>query len=323
MRLVTYTSPATGQPKPGVWNDGHVYGGSGTDLIDVIAGGHAATAAWAQATLARPTENVAADSAGPLAPIPVPPSIRDFMAFEEHVVTSMAAIGRQIDPVWYEAPVFYFSNPAAVLPADADVEISPGTSAFDYEIEIAAIIGLPGRNIPVSEASQHIAGYTILVDWSARDLQEIEMRSGLGPAKGKDSATTLGPNLVTPDELEHAQAGLGYDRAMTVSVNAHPYSSGNWSQLYWSFEQMISYASRGTELRPGDVIGSGTVGTGCILELSRVHGPHAYPYLQPGDRVSICVEGLGTTTSTIRKGPAVHPLGPGLHVRRSGHTRTK
>jgi 2-keto-4-pentenoate hydratase/2-oxohepta-3-ene-1,7-dioic acid hydratase in catechol pathway len=136
------------------------------------------------------------------------------------------------------------------------------------------------------------------------------MTIGLGPVKGKDTATTLGPALVTPDELAGAASGPGYDLAMTADVNGVRYSAGTWADLSWSFEQMIAYASRGTELRPGDVIGSGTVGTGCILELARTHGAVAYPWLRPGDVVTLEVERLGTLTTTIAPAAPVRPLGP-------------
>ncbi|MEV6654968.1 fumarylacetoacetate hydrolase family protein [Streptomyces sp. NPDC051219] len=172
------------------------------------------------------------------------------------------------------------------------VTVSPESEAFDYELELAAITGTPGTDIPVDKASEHIAGYTILCDWSARDLQELEMKVGLGPAKGKDGATSIGPHLVTPDEIAHLRAGKGYQLFMTASVNGDVYCTGTWETIHWSFEQMISFASRGTELRPGDVIGSGTVGTGCILELSRVHGGDRYPWLRPGDRVELTVDQL-------------------------------
>jgi 2-keto-4-pentenoate hydratase/2-oxohepta-3-ene-1,7-dioic acid hydratase in catechol pathway len=172
----------------------------------------------------------------------------------------------------------------------------------------AAVIGRPGADIPVDEAEGHIAGYTILCDWSARDLQEEEMAQGLGPAKGKDSATTLGPWLVTPDELADRRTGKGFDLTATTSVNGELYSSGNWSTIYWSFAQAISYASRGTRLRTGDVIGSGTIGTGCILELSRVHDAAKYPWLKAGDQVRISVDGLGAIESTIQPPVPVLPL---------------
>lgn len=243
-----------------------------------------------------------------LAPVPTPPSVRDFMSFESHVVTSMAAIGSQVDPVWYQQPVFYFTNPAAIRPPVADIPIAPGSRQFDFELEVAAIIGRGGSDIAPADAESHIAGFTIFCDWSARDIQMREMRVGLGPAKGKDTATSLGPWLVTPDELEPHRTASGYDIGMTVSVNGREYSRGTWGTIFWTFAQMIAYASRGTQLRPGDVIGSGTVGTGCILELGRVHGGEAYPWLAVGDVVEIEVDGLGRQQGRIVEGPPVTPL---------------
>jgi 2-keto-4-pentenoate hydratase/2-oxohepta-3-ene-1,7-dioic acid hydratase in catechol pathway len=300
MRWVTYVSPHDGRERAGVLRDGAIHAARGP-LVELLA--HEGLA-----PVADPVEVVAEVDARLRAPVPSPPSIRDFMGFEEHVVTSMRAIGREVDPVWYEIPVFYFTNPAAVFGPRDPVEIAPGSAAFDYELEVAVVIGRPGANIPVAAAREHIAGYTILCDWSARDLQELEMRVGLGPAKGKDTATSLGPWLVTPDELEDRRTGNGFDLAMTASVNGASYSTGNLADLHWSFEQMISFASRGTELRSGDVIGSGTVGTGCILELSRVHGTETFPWLRPGDRVRLEVERLGSLESTIQPAEPLHAL---------------
>jgi 2-keto-4-pentenoate hydratase/2-oxohepta-3-ene-1,7-dioic acid hydratase in catechol pathway len=249
--------------------------------------------------LAAPTEVLPKADVELLAPIPVPPSVRDFMAFEEHVVTSTEALGLKVDPTWYELPVFYFSNPAAIIGPHDPVPISPGSAAFDYELEIAAVIGRPGRNILAADADAHIAGYTVLSDWSARDLQEHEMKMHLGPAKGKDGVTSIGPVLVTVDELEPYRRGNSYDLAMTATVNGKPYSSGNFSTIYWNFGQLIEHASRGTELRTGDIIGSGTVGTGCILELSRSHGADAFPWLKPGDDVTLEIEHIGEIRSMI------------------------
>ena len=243
-----------------------------------------------------------------LAPFPTPPSIRDFMAFEEHVVTSTHALGTQVSPVWYEQPVFYFTNPAAILGPRDDNPIAPGCQQWDYELEVAAVIGRPGRDLTPHDAEDHIVGYTVFCDWSARDLQAREMQVGLGPATGKDTATSLGPFVVTPDELADRRSGNGYDLAMTASVNDKPYSSGTWASLYWSFGEMLAYDSRGTELRAGDLIASGTVGTRCILELSRVHGAQAYPWLESGDKVRLEVERLGDITSTVVPGSALHPL---------------
>jgi 2-keto-4-pentenoate hydratase/2-oxohepta-3-ene-1,7-dioic acid hydratase in catechol pathway len=273
--------------------------GVGRPLIDII-GSPESVAAAQQEAMCTPSAVVPLAEVNLRAPIPAPPSIRDFMAFEEHVVTSYQALGQRVHPDWYELPVFYFTNPAAVHGPREDVRISPLSSAFDYELEVAAVIGAPGSDIRAADAEAHIAGYTVLCDWSARDLQEREMRLSLGPAKGKDSATSLGPLLVTPDELEPLRAGNAYDLQMTATVNGRPYSAGNFSTIYWPFTTMIEYASRGTELRTGDVIGSGTVGTGCILELSRAHGADAYPWLTPGDVVELSIAGLGSIRSTIR-----------------------
>ncbi len=238
-----------------------------------------------------------------LPPIPRPPSIRDFMAFEEHVVTASVAIGLTVDPLWYEQPVFYFTNPSSLLGAHADVGIPPGSQALDYELEIAAVIGREGRDLSPAEAGDHIAGYVLFCDWSARDLQGAEMKLNLGPAKGKDFASSCGPWMLTPDELPPSAA-------MSASVNGRPCSAGRLDTLYWSFAQMITYASRGTRVVPGDLIGSGTVGTGCLLELSRVHGAEAYPWLRAGDRVHLEADGLGAIDARIVPGSPIVPLRP-------------
>lgn len=307
MRWVTYTSAAAGADRIGLVEDGQLHGlGGHPSMLDLLRDGPDALARAAQAAKQSPAEVVPVRDAHLRAPVPVPPSIRDFMAFEEHVVTSMRAIGRTIDPGWYDAPVFYFTNPAAVYGPTDPVPIAPGSDQFDYELEIAVVIGKEGSDIPVGQARDHIAGYTILSDWSARDLQEKEMRQGLGPAKGKDTATTLGPWLVTPDECADRRDRDGnLDLTMTASVNGVEYSRGTTASLHWTFEQMISYASRGTRLVPGDVLGSGTVGSGCILELSRVHGGDRYPWLRAGDRVRLEIERLGHIETIIA--PATQP----------------
>jgi 2-keto-4-pentenoate hydratase/2-oxohepta-3-ene-1,7-dioic acid hydratase in catechol pathway len=309
MRWVTYLSPTDHTEHVGLVSGGEVLGlRRPARLLDLLGDDGTRLAEAAAEIGSDPLEAVPEDSVDLRAPVPVPPSIRDFMAFEEHVVTSMTALGRTVDPVWYQIPVFYFTNPAAVRGPSDDVEISPGSRQFDYELEVAVVIGRPGRDIRPEDAESHVAGYTILCDWSARDLQDVEMRQGLGPAKGKDGATSLGPWLVTPDELEDARSGNGFDLRMTATVNGKEYSRGNLSDLHWSFAQMISYASRGTTLRPGDVLGSGTVGTGCILELSRVHGQEAYPYLSPGDDVRLDVDRLGSLRGRIQPAGDVVPL---------------
>src|SRR5262249_50774535 len=153
---------------------------------------------------------------------------RDFMAFEEHVVTASAAMGLPVDPLWYAQPVFYFTNPASLRGAYQPVAISPGSAAFDYELEVAAVVGREGSDLSPEQAAEHSAGYLLFCDWSARDLQSAEMRLHLGPAKGKDSASSCGPWMLTPDELPPAAA-------MTASVNGRPYSAGRLDALYWNF----------------------------------------------------------------------------------------
>jgi 2-keto-4-pentenoate hydratase/2-oxohepta-3-ene-1,7-dioic acid hydratase in catechol pathway len=234
-----------------------------------------------------------------LAPIPVPPSVRDFYAFEAHVRTARATRGLEVDPDWYALPVFYFSNPAAITGPGEGISIPPGCQELDYELEVAAVVGRPGSDLEAATGEAYIAGYTVMNDWSARDLQRRELRLGLGPAKGKDFATSLGPVLVTPDELEPYREHKAFDLAMTARINGVEWSRGRLSDLYWSFGEMLAHASRGTVVRPGDVIGSGTCGTGCILELSAVHGSDAYPWLQPGDQVELTVDGLGSLINSV------------------------
>lgn len=299
MRWCTY-STAGSRPAVGLVDGATVYGlREPATLIDILGSPDALTSAERSARTA-PSEVLPLADVHLHAPVPVPPSVRDFMAFEEHVVTSTKALGLEVDPLWYEIPVFYFTNPAAIRGPYDDVPVAPGSAAWDFELEIAAVIGTPGSDIAASDAERHIAGYTVLVDWSARDLQEREMRLHLGPAKGKDTATSLGPVLVTPDELEQYRDGNAYDLAMTAAVNGKPYSEGNFSTIHWSFGALLEHASRGTELRTGDVIGSGTVGTGCILELSRTHGLDAYPWLVPGDEVTLSIEHIGEIRAVVR-----------------------
>jgi 2-keto-4-pentenoate hydratase/2-oxohepta-3-ene-1,7-dioic acid hydratase in catechol pathway len=306
MRWTTYVSRTDQAEHAALLVDGELFGVD-RPLIELLRS-DLSLAAWGERAMTAPWERCSVEEAALVAPIPVPPSIRDFMAFENHVVTSYAALGTQVSPVWYDQPVFYFSNPAAVLGPQDVVTLAPGSERFDYELEIAAVIGRAGRDLHPDTAEDHIAGYLILCDWSARDLQSTEMQVGLGPAKGKDTATSLGPYLVTPDELGPFRAGRGFDLGMRATVNGREYSSGNWSDLYWSFGEMLAYASRGTELRPGDLIGSGTVGTGCILELGLTHGVDRYPWLRPGDDVLIEVDQLGAVRTSIQDTPAAGPI---------------
>src|SRR5919198_2817153 len=180
-----------------------------------------------------------------LAPVGRPPSVRDFYAFEDHVRNAAEVTGRPGVPAeWYEIPTFYFSNPAAIYGPDQEVPCPPDCEELDYELEVAAVMGPEGR----------IGGFTVMNDWSARDLQRAEMRVGLGPAKGKDFATSLGPILVTPDEFD------GSSGTMVARVNGEERSRGSLADLYHSWAAVLAQAARNTHLRPGDVLGSGTVG---------------------------------------------------------------
>lgn len=230
-----------------------------------------------------------------LAPLPQPKSVRDFYSFEQHVKTARARRGLPMIEEWYNFPVFYFSNHSAVFGHKARIAKPKTTQCLDFELEVACVIGKKGINIPKEKAYEYIAGFTIFNDWSARDVQMAEMKVGLGPAKGKDFATSMGPYLVTLDELEDKRVGEHWNLTMIARINGREVSRGNLQDLYWSFADMIARASENVYLYPGDVIASGTVGTGCILEL----GEEVHRYLEPGDVVELEVERLGRLRNYI------------------------
>ncbi len=234
-----------------------------------------------------------------LTPIPNPPTLRDFYAFEQHVRTVRAKRGRGMISEWYEIPTFYFSNTSELVGHDEPVPYPLGSNELDIELEIACVIGREGKDIAVDEAAEYIAGYMIMNDWSARDFQRLDMKLNLGPGKGKDFATSLGPWLVTPDELAMYRTGSGADEryAMTMlaRVNGQEISRGNFKDIFYSFPQMIAYASRNVRLRPGDIIGSGTVGTGCLLEI----GTEVHQWFQCGETIELEIEGIGVLRNTI------------------------
>jgi fumarylacetoacetate (FAA) hydrolase len=215
-----------------------------------------------------------------LAPVLRPPSVRDFYAFEQHVKTARASRGLEMLEEWYRIPVFYFSNPNAIYGPEEEVPYPEGTEELDYELEVAAVVGADGA----------IGGFTVMNDWSARDLQRAEMKVGLGPSKGKDFATSLGPIVVTPDEFD------GSSGSMIARVNGEERSRGELADMYHSWDAIVEHAARNTELCPGDILGSGTVGTGCILELGDGR------WLQPGDVVELEVEGIGVLRNRVGPG---------------------
>jgi fumarylacetoacetate (FAA) hydrolase len=231
------------------------------------------------------------------APLPRPMGLRDFYAFEAHVRAAHQARGREVPEEWYQFPVFYYSNPGAIYGPMEIVPYPSYSQALDYELEVACVIGAPGGDIPAERAEEFVFGYTVMNDWSARDEQRREMRVGLGPAKGKDFATSLGPWIVTPDELQDRAAGRPgvYDLAMVARVNGAERSRGNWKDLHHSFGDMIARASTDVLLLPGEVIGSGTVGSGCLLELTRGEGP----WLQVGDEIELEIERLGVLRNKV------------------------
>jgi fumarylacetoacetate (FAA) hydrolase len=253
---------------------------------------------------AREADDEAVLEAGALAfgsPILRPPSLRDFYAFEGHVRTMWERRGSEVPETWYRLPIFYFSNVSEVRGPDEGIWSPTASSELDYELEVAAIIDTPAVNVSAQRGEEAIGGYTIFNDWSARDLQREETVVRLGPAKGKDFASSFGPYLVTPDELADARRGNGYELAMTAEVNGVETSRGRWSDAQFAFGEMVARASADARLRPGDLIGSGTVGTGCLLE---VKDATLGRYLEPGDSVALTIERLGRLHNPIVARPS-------------------
>jgi fumarylacetoacetate (FAA) hydrolase len=220
-----------------------------------------------------------------LAPVPEPPSVRDFYAYEGHVAAGWRRRGAEIPPAWYAAPVFYFSNPASIRGPGEAVTRPEATRMLDFELEVAAVLGADGE----------IAGFTLMNDWSARDVQREEMTVGLGPAKGKDFATSLGPWLVTPDELPYEDGRL--EISATVSVNGREVGGGDAALQHFGWPELVAHAGRDTRLRAGDVLGSGTLTGGCLLELGPLDGER---WIEPGDLVAISGDGLGILETPVR-----------------------
>jgi 2-keto-4-pentenoate hydratase/2-oxohepta-3-ene-1,7-dioic acid hydratase in catechol pathway len=309
MRWVTFRRGADGADRTGLVVESDVCAlPAGETLLGLLGDDGERLAAAGERARRNPADVFSFDDIVLRAPVPVPPTVRDFYAFEQHVKTARQRRGLEMDPDWYELPIFYFSNPYAVIGDGEDVAVPPGSEELDFELEVAAIIGRGGADLTPEQGEQSIAGFCILNDWSARDIQRREMKLSLGPVKGKDFATSLGPMLVTPDELEDARGGRAYDLTMSASVNGREYSRASLAEIHWSFGEMVSYASRGTRVASGDVIGSGTCGTGCILELALVHGGDAYPWLKPGDDVVLSVGRLGSLRNRIVAGSPLRPL---------------
>jgi 2-keto-4-pentenoate hydratase/2-oxohepta-3-ene-1,7-dioic acid hydratase in catechol pathway len=229
-----------------------------------------------------------------LAPIPQPPQMRDFLCFEKHLQQAFAAVAKlrgteaRIPKIWYERPIFYHPNRFNVCGTGADVPWPRYSERLDFELEFGCYIGRPCKDIPKAQARDHIFGYTIFNDFSARDEQTLEMMGQLGPGKGKDfdNSNVMGPCLVTADEIKNV-----YDLTMICRVNGEEWGRGNSRDMHWKFEDCIAHVSRSETLHPGEFFGSGTVGNGCGLEHMR--------FLVPGDVVELEVEGIGILRNRV------------------------
>ena len=240
-----------------------------------------------------------------LSPIVQPPTVRDFIVFEEHASSQGT---REPNEVWYRMPVFYFSNPLCIYGPDAEIPFPSASSQFDYELEIGCVIGKEGKDVPVADAMDHIAGFTLFNDWSSRDLQVDEMAFGLGPAKGKDTASSIGPWLVTTDEMLPYLKDGRLDLRCQVRVNGQDWlKDGSAKDAYFSFADMIERASKDSRIVPGDIIGSGTVGGGSIREAIR-KGYEGARFLEPGDVVEHEVEVIGVLRGTLGPKPELDPV---------------
>jgi len=228
-----------------------------------------------------------------------PKTLRDAYAFETHVKTANRNRGQDVPEIWYKFPVFYFSNPNNDFGQDDEIPYPPYTNAIDFELEIAAVIGKAGRDLTPEEAPNHIFGFTIFNDWSARDLQMLEMKTNFGPVKSKDFACSFGPVIVTPDSLADKKTDRPgvYDLEMSARINGKEVSRGNFKDIYWSFGDILARVSQSVTLIPGEVIGSGTVGTGCLYELTKNQGP----WLNEGDVVELEIERIGVLKNTVGK----------------------
>ena len=289
MKFATFSTPQT-PPQPGLVKENRIHPLSFPSMRAVIEAGadeaarHISKASYslAEVKLHAPLK---------------PTTLRDAYAFEQHVRTANQNRGRDIPPEWFKFPIFYYTNPNSIFGPGDEIPYPNYTQSLDYELEIAVVIGKAGINLSAEKAAEHIFGYTVFNDWSARDIQREEMKAGLGPAKGKDFASSLGPFIVTPDALTDKTAGRPgvYDLSMTAKINGMEMSRGNFKDIYWSFGEIIAHASQSAMLYPGDVIGSGTVGTGCLLELTKTQGP----WLNKGDVVELEIERIGILKNTI------------------------
>ena len=301
MRLVTFRprDDPQGNPRVGALTDGGVVELETPSMLALLRGGDDALAGARRAVQASESGNGGprppdASEVELLAPLPRPNSLRDFMLVEEHVLNSFG----EVPPAWYDIPVYWKGNPDTVLGPETTVPWPYYTDKLDYELEVGAVIGRPVARVGVEEAASCIAGYTIFNDWSARDIQFREMSVSLGPGLSKDFATSIGPCLVTADAIDVGSA------RMSARVNGETWSEGTLGAMRFSFAEVISHLSQEQTLQPGDVLGSGTVGRGCGLELDR--------WIAPGDVVELEVEGIGVLRNTVGAKHAAPREGAGV-----------
>lgn len=306
MKWVTYRT-STGE-RAGLVVDDTIHGlDNETTVLDLLGDdGERMHDAAARATSA-PIEIVDLGTAD-LAPPLRPRQIRDYLCFLDHLRNILAAYNAEPDPTAYEVPGAYFSCISTLLGPNDDVCISPGSTRFDFELEVAAVIGKGGSDIAPEDAMSHIAGFMIFCDWTARDVQMREMALGLGAYKGKDGANTLGPMFVTSDELEQHRSGGSYDLQMTAYVNDELVGGGSMAQMDWQWADVVTHASRGSVLLPGDILGSGTVPTGSLVELASTQGEAFRGFLQPGDVVRLEVDQLGEIRQRVLSSVPAHPM---------------
>ena len=305
MKLISYKQ--NGNIKFGALEDGKIYDLNAIDsqiadnMLEFLQGGKEQLQ-LAKAAVENESPTISTEDAKLISPVPNPPSVRDAYAFRQHVATARQNRGLEMIPEFDEIPIFYFTNHHAVF-GEGDFPVRQRhTEKLDFELECAAVIGKSGRNISIEKADDYTAGFMIMNDFSARVLQMQEMKLNLGPAKGKDFGSSFGPWLVTKDELEpyrrSSPDGDRYDLRMKAFVNNIQVSEDTLANMTWTFAQIIERVSYGVDIFPGDVIGSGTCGTGCFLELngSKITDNQ---WLNPGDTVSLEIEGLGTLKNKI------------------------
>jgi 2-keto-4-pentenoate hydratase/2-oxohepta-3-ene-1,7-dioic acid hydratase in catechol pathway len=276
---------------------------AGAGIDDLIRrGGRGALLAAGEAALARAAPGPAAGEVRLLPPLH-PASIRDSVSFEAHIEGVRKSQEGAHDPVpaqWFAAPCFYFTNPHAGIGAFDDVERFPGAQEFDFELEVGVVFGAHGKNLTPREAGAGIVGYTIFNDWSARDIQRCEARMPFGFFKGKDGAHTIGPYLVTADELEPRKTAEGFlDLTMRAWINGELLGEDSLANCAFTFEELISFASRGAAVAPGDLVASGTCHRGCLAEIWGRAGERVPPPLAPGDVVTLEVEGIGAVRNRV------------------------